>query len=116
MFIMSIEQKKAILLYPVLYNANLIEHKHTTWWLFYRQACFYLQYPSIWGTKVAQSVIPNSGDQESGEKDISHLPVEEVQSVVRLWHQSGFVSACVITFRALHKKHIQSKSGMGDDL
>lgn len=71
---------------------------------------YYLHDPSIWCTKVAQRVVPNSGDQDSCEQDIIHLPIEEVQSVVRLWHQSGFGDTVAI-FRVLHKqeKHIQNK-------
>lgn len=51
---------------------------------------------------MAQCVIPGGGDQDRGEKDISHFPVEEVQPVVRLCHQSGFGTARVLVFRALH--------------
>ena len=69
--------------------------------LFYPQTDRYLQYPSIWGAKVSQRVIPSSGDEDGGEKDVSHLPVEEVLSVDRLWHQSGFGAACNITLRVL---------------
>lgn len=71
----------------------------------------YLQYSSIRCTKVTQRVISISGDEDGSEKDASHLPVEEVQSVERLRHQSGFVTACVITHITLHKqeKHTQVK-------
>lgn len=61
---------------------------------------------------MAQCVSFNSGDQDSGEQDISHLPVEEVYSVVGTWHQSGLGAACVISFRALGKwmKRTQRKT------
>lgn len=70
---------------------------------FHPLTCCYLQYPAIRCTKVAQCVVPNSSDEDSGEQDICHLPVEKVDSVVRLWHQSGLGGASVITFRALGK-------------
>lgn len=53
---------------------------------------------------MAQCVIPGGGDQDGGEKNISHFTVEEVQPVVWLCHQSGFGMTCVLVFRALHKK------------
>lgn len=52
---------------------------------------------------MAQCVIPSGGDQDGGEKNISHLPVEEVQPVVRLCHESGFGMTRVLIFQALHK-------------
>lgn len=61
----------------------------------------YLQYSAIWGTKVAESAVPQSRDQHRSEQDIFHPTVEEVNSVVRLCHQGRHGTACVITFRAL---------------
>lgn len=61
---------------------------------------------------MAQCVIPGGGDQNGSEKNISHFPVEEVQPVVRLCHQSGFGMTCVV-FRALHKNG-QNKKVTGD--
>lgn len=52
---------------------------------------------------MAQCVIAGGGDQEAGEKNISHFPVEEVQPGVRLCHQSGFGMTCDVVVRALHK-------------
>lgn len=52
---------------------------------------------------MTQGVIPGGGDQNGGEKNISHFAVKEVQPIVRLCHQSGFGMTCVLVFRALHK-------------
>lgn len=57
---------------------------------------------------MAQRVIAGGGDQEGGEKNISHFPVEEVQPVDRLCYLSGFGTTCVLVFRALHKKNSQN--------
>lgn len=57
---------------------------------------------------MAQRVIAGGGDQEGGEKNISHFPVEEVQPVDRLCYLSGFGTTCVLVFRALHKKTVRT--------
>lgn len=59
---------------------------------------------------MAQRVIPSGGDQDGGEKNIRHFPVEEVQPGVRLCHQSGFGMTLVLIFRALHKTHPNKKA------
>lgn len=50
---------------------------------------------------MSHSLVFDGCDQQRCEEDISHLPVEEVYSVVRLRHHSRMVSACGIVLHAL---------------
>lgn len=59
---------------------------------------------------MAQGVVAISGDQNSGEKNIPHLPVEEVHPVVRLRHQGGLGFTCDVTFRALRSKERRTQN------
>ena len=50
---------------------------------------------------MGHSLVFYGSDQQRGEQDVCHLPVEEVHSVVGLWHHGGMVSACGVVLHAL---------------
>lgn len=50
---------------------------------------------------MGHSLVFYGRDQQRREQDVSHLPVEEVHSVVRLGHHSRLVSACGVVLHAL---------------
>lgn len=75
----------------------------------------HLQDASVRGAEVAQRVVPGGGDQDGGEEDVPHFPVEEVQPVVGLSHQGGLGAARVLVLGALRtKKKTKQKKCKGN--
>lgn len=61
----------------------------------------HLQQAAGGGADVRHGLVLYDGDQQGREKDICHLPVEEVHSVIGLRHHGGLVPAGGIVLHAL---------------
>lgn len=59
---------------------------------------------------MTDGMIFYDADQNRREQDISHPAVEDIQPVVRLRNQCGFMFACVVSFRILQKQKTHSRS------